>query len=87
MASIASAVRARSLSLELKRVLLMGVLPLLAFVVVYPLVLIFINSLTVTLFGAPVRQGLDNWRTASYRGRGGRGHPSVAALWGMAAAF
>ena len=64
MAGIASPVRARSFSLETKTVLLVVVLFLLAFVVAYPLVLIFFNSFTVTPPGEPIRQGFDNWRTA-----------------------
>ncbi len=64
MVAVASAIRVRRPSLELKTLLLVGVLLFLAFGVLYPLVLLVVNSFTLSTPNEPTRYGLGAWRLA-----------------------
>ena len=64
MAGIATAARARAVSFELKTVLFLGVVVVLGFSVLYPFILLLINSFTVTRFYEPARYGFAAWEFA-----------------------
>ena len=75
MATIPALIRPRGFSLELKVVVFAGAILTLGFSVLYPLVLLFINSFVITNPPVAAEYGLDSWRFAlSDRGM-------LTALW------
>ena len=75
MATIPAVVRPRGFSLEFKAVVFIAAIVTLGFSVIYPIVLLFINSFVTTNPPLPAEYGLDSWRFAlSDRGM-------LIALW------
>ena len=75
MATIPAVVRPRGFSLEFKAVVFIAAIVTLGFSVIYPIVLLFINSFVTTNPPLPAEYGLDSWRFAlSDRGM-------LVALW------
>ena len=75
MVTIPAAIRPRGFSLEFKVVVFVGAILTLGFSVIYPIVLLFINSFVTTNPPLPAEYGLDSWRFAlSDRGM-------LIALW------
>ena len=75
MATIPAVIRPRGFSLEFKAVVFIAAIVTLGFSVIYPIVLLFINSFVTTNPPLPAEYGLDSWRFAlSDRGM-------LIALW------
>ena len=75
MATIPALIRPRGFSLEFKVVVFAGAILTLGFSVIYPVVLLFVNSFVTTNPPVPAEYGLDAWRFAvSDRGM-------LIALW------
>ena len=64
MASVSLPVRRRTIPLELKMLVFLGVSLTLGFIVIYPFVLLFINSFVITNPPVDAEYGLDAWRFA-----------------------
>ena len=64
MAAIATAIRARALSFEMKTLLFIFIISVLVFSVVYPFILLVLTSFNTAEIYEPNRYGLAHWRFA-----------------------